>query len=107
MKIAGSLAQIVLFCGCVVIVMVLAGVTDVGQSSTNTPEVPPAALTSVTVSWVKGLSDVTRIATSFICEGLEVTRPPGVNVTAPAPPKQSYILVKVRLPLLVLSCTSS
>ena len=87
--------------------MVLAGVTDVGQSSTNTPEVLPAALTSVTVSSVKGLSEETLIATSFTCEGLEVTLPPGVKVTAPAPPKQSYIFVKVRLPLLVLSCTSS
>ena len=85
----------------------MAGVTDVGQSSTNTPDVPPDALTSVIVSSVKGLSEVTLIATSFTFSGLEVTLPLGVKVTAPAPPKQSYILVKVRLPLLVVSCTSS
>ena len=107
MKVAILSAQIVWFCGCVVILIVSAGVIETGQSSTNTPEelVP---LISSTINLVKGVLEVTRTATSVTILGCEVTTPLfKVAAAFPFPFAQSYTIEKVEAGLFVVSLTLS
>ena len=91
--------------------IVSAGLIELGQSSTNTPE--ETVPISFTLNSVKGVAEVTLIATSLILSaepilGLDFTIFPVKE--AGIPPLlciQSYTLVKVGVPLLVVILTSS
>ena len=106
-NVAVALAHIVWLCGCVVMLIVSAGVIELGQSSTNTPE-DPVPLISSTINLVKGVLEFTRTATSVTIWGCEVTTPLfKVAAGLPFPFAQSYTMEKVGVPLLVVSLTLS
>ena len=93
------------------LIVIIAGLIELGQSSTNTPE--ETVPISFTLNSVKGVAEVTFIATSLILSaepilGLDFTIFPIKE--ADIPPllcTQSYTLVKIGVPLLVVILTSS